>query len=297
MEKLYIIGNGFDLCHKLPTSYNDFHKYIIASRNDMEDIFEEYFNFKKDGNSLWENFEEDLGTFEWKSFFDNNCQVDLTEHNFKISATYSLEDDLNEQSEQLKIDISSVFENWLESVDISRIQKRVVLPEDAFFISFNYTLTLERVYGIQQNKILHIHGDIVNNPGELIFGHNKTLEEIPELDENGNSNRTIFTDSENAAKSLLYDFLKPVTNIIEYNKKTFELMDNVKEIYVLGHSLNQIDIPYFKEIAEKVPKAKWNVSFYDPAEKGKHLFALNQIGAARECIRLFHISEIISEKY
>ena len=30
MSKLFIIGNGFDSAHKMPTSYEEFRKYIIG---------------------------------------------------------------------------------------------------------------------------------------------------------------------------------------------------------------------------------------------------------------------------
>ena len=30
MAKLIIIGNGFDLAHKIPTIYNDFRRYLIS---------------------------------------------------------------------------------------------------------------------------------------------------------------------------------------------------------------------------------------------------------------------------
>ena len=30
MDKLYIIGNGFDCAHGLPTKYSDFRKYVVS---------------------------------------------------------------------------------------------------------------------------------------------------------------------------------------------------------------------------------------------------------------------------
>lgn len=34
MTKLIIIGNGFDLAHRIPTSYNDFRKYLLKKYPD-----------------------------------------------------------------------------------------------------------------------------------------------------------------------------------------------------------------------------------------------------------------------
>ena len=46
--------------------------------------------------------------------------------------------------------------------------EELILPED-YFITFNYTLTLEELYNIPSNHILHIHGKIDDN-NELEFG-------------------------------------------------------------------------------------------------------------------------------
>ncbi|MGL5964672.1 MAG: AbiH family protein [Fusobacteriaceae bacterium] len=49
---------------------------------------------------------------------------------------------------------------------------------------------------------------------------------------------------------------------IRANKAFFNSISNVKNIYVVGHSLGEVDMPYFKEILKKVNKdTKWNVIF------------------------------------
>lgn len=285
METVYIIGNGFDLHHNLPTSYNDFHRHIIANCNTLENILEQYFSLRSGENLLWTNFEEDLGTFDWELFFDDNNHIDINDEDFRPSFTYGLEDDLIEQTEQLKTNIRKAFQDWLDTIDISSTVKKLKFLKDSTFINFNYTLILEEIYKIDRDKILHIHGDIINNPGELIFGHNATMKETSELDENGDSNRTIFADSENAAKSLFYSFYKPVEEIIATNANTFELLTNVKNIFVLGHSLNPIDMPYLKQISSRSKFAQWNVTYYNASEKRKNLSTLIQMGISPKDIR------------
>ena len=289
METMYIIGNGFDLYHNLPTSYNDFHRHVTTNYNDLENIFEEYFNLNRGENLLWTNFEENLGSFNWKSFFDDNNHLDISDDDFRPSFAYGLEDDLIQQTDELKTDISDAFQDWLDTIDISSSEKRLEFSKDSTFINFNYTLILEEIYKIDPDKILHIHGDIINNPGELIFGHNATMKETPELDENGDSTRTMFTDSESAAKSLFHSFYKPVEEIIGTNLNTFELLTNIKNIFVLGHSLNPIDIPYFKQISSRSKNAQWNVTYYHTSEKRKNLSTLTEMGISPKNIRLFQL--------
>jgi len=289
MKKLYIIGNGFDLYHNLPTSYDNFHNHIIQHCTDLKNIFEEYFELRTEGNKPWTHFEEDLGTFNWNSFFDNNNNLEVQDDNFRSSYVFSLEDDLKEQGEQLHSDINEAFQDWLETIDILTATKKFDFDQTSKIINFNYTLLLEELYEIESNRILHIHGDIVNTPGDLIFGHNLKIAQTPELDENGDSNRTIFTDSENASKYPFIKFYKPVEEIIAKNSKAFESLTKIENIIVVGHSLNQIDIPYFKKISFQSPNAKWNVSYYLDNEKEKHLETLLQIGISYSNIQLFKL--------
>ena len=289
METVYLIGNGFDLHHNLPTHYKDFHNYVIANSNHLEDTFLDYFKLRKDLNSLWTNFEEDLCTFNWQSFFDAHNNITIGDDDFRPSFANSLEDDLSEQAGRLKSDINNIFQNWLDAIDISNTKIDVEFLENSTFINFNYTLVLEEIYKIEPSRILHIHGDIKNNSGELVFGHNVPMKEISELDENGDSNRTMFTDAEDASKMLYHSFLKPVEEIINNNVITFDSMSKVKSFYVLGHSLNPIDIPYFKQMYIRSKDAQWNVSYFNNSERLKHLSTLIKIGISPEHIHLFKL--------
>lgn len=287
MKTLYLIGNGFDLHHNLPTEWKYFHKYIQENQNDLENSFEEYFSLEMDDENLWSSFEKNLETFNWKTFFDDNCNVYPDDDNFRPSDTYGLEDDLNEQTQYLIESIREAFESWIKNIDIESVKKKLSFEEDSLFINFNYTLLLENVYQIQPDNIVHIHGDIENN--QIVFGHNMIIEEESEIDENGYSNRTPFSDSESAAKQPFYSFYKPVENIIEENKHLFERLSTVKKIIILGHSLDEIDIPYFEEILKQTSNATWEVSYHKEWEEEHHFNTLQNIGVSKEDIRMFKL--------
>lgn len=287
MQTLYIIGNGFDLFHKLPTSYGAFNIHVRENYTVLENTFNEYFVFELDKDGLWSDFEADLGTFDWKSFLDNNNNLNVLDEDFRPSFVFCLEDDLIEQTESICSDIAKALQEWLESIDISSVKPKFSFTNDSFFISFNYTMLLEEVYKISPEKILHIHGDIEKSFEELIIGHNIKIEETPELDENGDSNRTMFSDSESAAKTPFYQYLKPVEEIIASNAKIFDTLSEVTTIYVLGHSLNSIYISYFKEIHGIAKKAKWFVSYYRSSEIITHLEGLTKVGVLKTDITLF----------
>lgn len=172
MKTLYIIGNGFDIHHKLPTDFKYFHNYVIDNKISLKDDFEEYFSFNPNDNS-WSNFEKDLGKFDCKYFFDKINNIDILHENFKLSSIYDLEDQLNQETDKLINQIRDAFESWIEEIDLDSADKKLSLKKNALFLNFNYTLTLEKVYGISPDKIFHIHGDIKREKMELIFGHNK----------------------------------------------------------------------------------------------------------------------------
>lgn len=291
MIKLYIIGNGFDKSHKLPTGYDDFHQFVVDNYTDLENLFEEYFQLKTNEKYLWSDFENDLGTFNWKSFFDEKNNIDIQDENFRPSFTYGLEDDLKQEADELVDEIKEAFENWLNQIDLELIDKKIDFESKAIFLNFNYTMTLEEVYKIPCEKIFHIHGDLENNQNSLIFGHNEELTEMPEIDENGDSNRTMFTDSENVAKYPFFAFQKPVNEIISDNKSFFESIRNIEEVVIWGHSLNQIDTPYFEEIIKQTKNSiTWKVGFYREEEEETHLKTLQAIGVERYRIELFRMN-------
>lgn len=288
MTKLYIIGNGFDKHHNLPTGYDDFHQFVINNYTNIENLFEEYFHLRTNEKDLWSDFESDLGSFNWKSFFDEKNNIDIQDENFRPSFTFGLEDNLKQETDELVDEFKEAFENWLNQIDLELTDKKIDFESKAIFLNFNYTLTLEEVYKIPCEKIFHIHGVVENNQSSLIFGHNEELTEIPEIDENGDSNRTMFTDSENAAKYPFYAFQKPVNEIISENKSFFESLKNIEEIVIWGHSLNQIDIPYFKEIIKQTKDSiTWKVSFHKDEEEEVHKKTLQKLGIKINKIKPF----------
>ena len=52
--------------------------------------------------------------------------------------------------------------------------------------------------------------------------------------------------------------------IISQNNDFFDSLTNIRQIIVLGHSLNDVDLPYFDKIIQATGKnALWKFSFYN----------------------------------
>ncbi|WP_316848849.1 bacteriophage abortive infection AbiH family protein [Pedobacter agri] len=268
-SNLYLIGNGFDLHHGLPTRYSDFQKFIEEHYPDLEWDFEEHFRMDVDHQYLWRQFENDLSTFDWESFFNRYNHIDVGSESFRPSEAFGLEDELVQEGENIVESIKSAFREWIESLDYPEsISDDLLLggfEENSKFITFNYTDTLERYYGIDANDILYIHNKADDNRGEIIFGHGTEQEPKPrpdELDEEGNSNRTMFTDAEDAARSVFYELQKDTGSVIVEHRDFLERLSGINGIVVLGHSLGKVDWPYLKYFKGLLPNAFWQFSYY-----------------------------------
>lgn len=290
--KLYIIGNGFDLWHELPTSYDCFYKFA----KEILDELEQYYSFDMSHQGLWYDFEKSLGYFDWYRFYEAHNNIDLESKSFRPSEVYGLEDDLTEQADHYVEAIRESFREWVEGINISTAERKLIFPYDASFITFNYTSTLQSIYGISDERVFHIHGH-ADKFNELIFGHGETIEEESEWDENGNSNRSMFSDSEGAAKYPFYALQKPVGKVLEKSHKLFDSLGKINEILVIGHSLNKIDLPYFKKLVACVPNAQWVVCYYKEKEKSHYIEALLKCGVLNENIRTCTYADLQDEHY
>lgn len=287
MKVLYVIGNGFDLWHGLPTSYGKFYEFVKETLDELEI----YYSFDLHDYAPWHDFENALGAFCWKTFFDDHNEIDVMAEDFRPSFVYGLEDELIEQTDIHVETLKEAFTSWVSQIDISQARKIITFPDNSYFITFNYTSTLQLAYGIDNDKVFHIHGRADVNE-DLIFGHGESMAPVSEIDEKGDSLRTIFSDAESNARYPLYALRKPVDEIIERNRSYFEQLLDITEIVVIGHSLNTIDLPYFRLIADSATSASWKVFCYTDEERIGHVEALTSCGIPLEKINMCTYSEL-----
>lgn len=168
--KLYIIGNGFDIMHGMKTKYQDFYNWLlIPERLYVIEELQSVYSVEEDGEFLlWSNFEDALGKYdinvasEWS--FENLNIAEISIGNQKVSCpSLFLETQLDDI-------VNDVFTKWVGQILLS-IERKLELPQDALYFTFNYTDTLEKLYNISQNSVLNIHGRL-NNGDHLIIGHN-----------------------------------------------------------------------------------------------------------------------------
>lgn len=64
-DKLYIIGNGFDLHHGLKTSYDDFRENQAKKLPDLWKLLKIIYGNKINESLWWRDFEEMLGKIDY----------------------------------------------------------------------------------------------------------------------------------------------------------------------------------------------------------------------------------------
>ena len=256
---LYIIGNGFDIKHQIHSSYNDFLNWLIENyRFDVIEELQRICPITENGKYLlWSNFEKAIENIKIKNIvewdWENLLVAETTTGSFLIRNTPQFLDT------QISEVIINVFTPWIRSIAIES-EQLVKFENDSIFLTFNYTDTLEKVYEIPENKILHIHGR-ASTDTNLIVGHRNYVDPIQHI----NFASDFREDNHRIENVCDYNKLyKPIETIIEKNHIFFEKLSNVKSIVVMGHSCDKIDQLYFKKVSESVCKdANWTLFWHN----------------------------------
>lgn len=317
-EKLFIIGNGFDIAHDLKTNYLYFKKFVYQQaygkdelleslqsesdiklylkRIDEEILLEEIDDYSipemqmaLDGGDLypddvdlykllyqlmgqitetekfWSDFEEKLADFDKVSidimdFLDSDGDLNGSLMTSNVNDTgetlakyvfYSL-------NKLFKLWIEETYSEWTARIltkseeSLSKLLKATILKNpDAIYINFNYTKTLEDLYRIPEDQVIHLHGLIGSS--QFIFGHG--------YEDEFNSNPYDFNPLNVGSylEAVVDKLKKPTDRVLCKYREFFETLSSVKEIYFIGFGIrseeNWVDSPYLKAIFKETPSA------------------------------------------
>lgn len=276
---LYIIGNGFDLAHGMATRYADFRQWLIDNgRIDVIQELQSAFPAQKDNDFLlWSDFEKALGLYDLDKVI-NWSWDDLYLTEFSIGGQVFGAPDffLNTQLPDI---LNEAFTKWCHCIPLATTPNDFYLEKDAYYLTFNYTDTLEVLYGIPQNQILHIHGQASRND-KLIVGHNRLINPGDYWDYNldmreNNERMQRLTD--------MNDLRKPYYEILEHNNLFFTDLNHVRDIHIIGHSCAEVDYPYFQKIKESVNfGAIWHFTPYSDEDRYRINKLIHKMGIKLE---------------
>lgn len=286
-NKLIIIGNGFDLHHGIRSRYSEFATYLERVDQRTFDIVVDYVVPDKD---LWSALEERLADVDVdqiedyaQNYLSSYGEEDWSEHGHHAYG-YEIKQICDAISEKLR----KHFADWIRQLELPANLKAPVkcIDQRALFLNFNYTNTLQALYGVPIDRVLHIHGSVLDSTSDIVLGHG--------FEQQAGDLRSRLTDEDTDVRvaggfelidSLFAETFKPTKDIIARNESFFRKLDTVTEIYVLGHSLAQVDEPYFSEVLKRVPgSATWTVSYY--SDDVAAWFAADEIGIPTARLRL-----------
>ncbi|MCI1644406.1 MAG: bacteriophage abortive infection AbiH family protein [Bifidobacterium crudilactis] len=157
----------------------------------------------------------------------------------------------------------SFLSTWVQQID-DDLPKQVKKPRNMVsrlsvkdrFLTFNYTSTLEKAYGLPCSRILHIHGRVGSEKNPIILGHGENIRDFSQ----DTFGYQIADDLLGFAADNTY---KDVCSIIGDHYSWFCSLKEISSVVIFGHSLSSVDLPYFKQIALSANNAVWTIYVKD----------------------------------
>ncbi|WP_320203060.1 bacteriophage abortive infection AbiH family protein [Agrobacterium rosae] len=301
MTKLFIIGNGFDIHHGIRSRYTDFAEWLESVDHEVHSAVEEFLPTWVDaeGNvqNAWADLENNLQYFDTDQLLDYgmNFLPSYGADDWRDSGHHDFEYELDRVIRALSVGLHRNFVRWLGTLSIpiqTTFPVRSIAPR-AKFLNFNYTPTIQTLYGAA--NVLHIHGSLADPTSQIVLGHGWT----PGDDDRWEDRIDEDTDTRVAGGYRLIDdyfreTFKPTAEIIQRNRAFFAGLGDVSEVYVFGHGLAEVDAPYFAEMLEYLPEdVDWIISYYGGhREREKIEAAAIEIGIATERTRFAFLSDL-----
>lgn len=278
MKNIILIGNGFDLAHNLPTSYNHFIK-SIALRTYKSESFNKLIQdikiiSKSHGNSHLKHSQAyvDIDGNDNNKYMITSgntlliqiCREINIENWCDIETIYFKELN-NRKNENVKPlhkefqEIKNALEEYLsdlEEVDkinsFSTFLEKIPFSDKTLCLNFNYTNTFSKLYKTSNFEIINIHGELNSLENPIIFGYAADDKENKILLDKGNN-----------------EFLKNIKTY-HYNRTPIESKlnqylrsDNHLNIYIIGHSCGMADYNILNRIFKEENINKIEIFYYD----------------------------------
>lgn len=267
MRSIYVIGNGFDLYHKLKTSYCDFYTFLKSNDNKFPSIsnwsiLELLNQLETSGIDLWTNIEEAFGETDFSelvTFYNfSDDDLDERESDRQSERAYYLGEDLEELGNKRFYNaIAFAMNQWLEEAYHKcfpiKVYNELLNNVTDAFVNFNYTPTLEDTYKIPHENILHIHGQ--THWEKYCEYKEQDYWRYPDawLDYGYGVSSVKYRSKLNSDEALAFS---RISNLYTEFKKTTresrleEFIGAMKfnSFVIIGHSLGDVDMPYFSLI-------------------------------------------------
>lgn len=299
-SKLFVIGNGFDLHHRIPSSYGHFRAFIEAQDRHVFNAVEKYLR----PSDAWADMEAAFAGLDPDEIIDDlsHFMGSYGADDWSDSGHHDFQYEVDRLVERLSTELRQLFVLWIRQLQIPTklpVHQTVqVLDPTGAFLSFNYTMTLYLAYGIPREQILYIHGCADQVDQDLILGHGwkpedrRPLNDRPDVVELD----TRLIEVNDILDSYFSKTFKPSYELISTHAGFFDWLSSVQDVYLLGHSLSDVDAPYFEAMLRNpsVRQANVHLAIHKPEEKPDLMDQLIGFGVPKTQIKTYSWAELCS---
>lgn len=287
MKHLFIIGNGFDGAHGLCTSYEDFREYLceeygvdeeacdvippppevmtgpkgdlIFDREEAAAFLTGLISAAEPEGARWSDLEASLGRLDYAEAFDFLPDYFDEDGDLDDWRTVYSNDELGQNLRIIVPVIREFFSEWIGRIQLNGVRAKKNfkerIDEESLFLTFNYTETLERAYGVSPERICHIHG---KRGQEIFFGHG-------DKEDHTDAYMRRHIGAENALSGLDSLLRKDTKRAFQAHQDFFEKAgDEIDAVYSIGFSYGDVDLFYVKELCRRLSdQAVWYLDDYD----------------------------------
>lgn len=282
MNRLIVLGNGFDRAHGLLSGYWSFKEHLERVNRGLHDTL-----ISLGGGDLWSDLESSLAHLQLYEYAESLCEQEIApgdrmfNDDYDIAVAGYVASTMRQVVERVTDQLRHELFNWISEIDQSAAKAflQCIHPYESF-LSFNYTTTVERLYEVPAYHVCHIHGKVGNDidyrgvwqllnsmrntlsrEPDILFGHG--MREVDAVIPNLPFRSQTLDYDLNYAHETLRASYEEIYASYERSRKKIEdslpvLTDFLSargpfsSINIIGHSLSAVDLPYFDTIAAHV---------------------------------------------
>lgn len=308
---LYILGNGFDLMHRVPSSYYNF-RDSLGKNNNLRYMLENYITVE----DCWADLEYALAHIDVSAmsneyvldmFLDTNGAYD---EDSGAAEYYMSVEDATAPMATIATELPRRFRKWVDTLKIGTSDRPLNnMFRNGKVLCFNYTEFAESLYNISKDNICYIHGCRLKEKGKprepLILGHMLgASDQSFEVDGSRNGAlsgyRRAFTEM---AQANVIDYIseydeeltKDTGKIIKAHEQYFSRLSNIETVIVIGHSYSETDLNYFLKVKSSIGKnARWYFGCYGLHDLDNLEELVGMLGLDRRGVTIFRTDTVVT---
>ena len=277
-KTLYVIGNGFDRAHLMPVCYACFRNYLEGNKGKRSECDICMYRTKDSCNrkecyllSLLTTAIEDKKN--WSDFEESLAKMD-----FRVLNIYS-DFQFNKLIDNFGECLQEAFHSWVDNITIPPKDCRIFdIDTKSYYLSFNYTMTLEEMYNVASSNIYHVHSSFKEKQcsgRKYVIGHSSTDQQILKNMESQiqDQDQHVVDDWSIALGRLRKESLSESHYVQDFLQKMKIIPSQIK---IIGHSFGRVDFDYFEVIRSLFPNAQWTYYYHDTKALCEALNNINQ---------------------